>query len=137
MTTFIKIKKTFYWILWNCVFGLAPFLIIYLVNRVSSTPIELDSFIKDGTIMFFCGALLGDASICIIQKDGVSKTLNNFALLSSIALLVIISLLYLIHYLKPDTIPIVILIEWLRFFIISSFIISFFLKFKYFNKLSH
>ena len=129
----IKLKKTIVWLIWSSFFGLASFLLIFFVTRVGKFEIDLTSFVKDGTIMFFCGALLGEASIGIMQKEKIPTYVNNLAILSSLGLLGVISLLYLIMSLNPKSVSYDTVFGFLKFFIYVSVGISFMLKFIYFD----
>jgi hypothetical protein len=133
MTTKKKLGKTVIWILWNCAFGLGAFLIVLLLTYLTTGSFDLRNFVKDGSIMFFCGALLGEASISVLQKEGISKSLNNFALIASLVLFFVIIIIYLIIQLAPKIITYETLYKTLVFFIAASFLLSFIFKFIYFN----
>ncbi len=130
----VALRKTTFWIIWTAFFGLASFLIIFFVKRVAHPEIDLNMFVKDGSIMFFTGALLGEASVGIMQKEKMSKDLTNFAVISSLLMLMGIGALYLIMFLNPDKIGLNILIFSLKVFIFISFILSFIFKYIYFTK---
>jgi len=133
MSTGKKLTKTVFWILWNCLFGLASFLIVFFLKNIRTGHSDLKDFVKDGSIMFFCGALLGEASIGIMQKEGVSKSLNNFSIFASLGLLGVITIIYVVMHISPQSISYNMLYNSLVTFIVVSFVLSFILKFIYFN----